>query len=327
MSKIKLVLTIFLAFGIFTTNLQASELARLCGIKTPSVSSSPVCNEESGIIFKGGPGCSNQIVMSIYFANLIGFDVEPMLGESYDLPTTMPDLYVQLDVDFDGNYEVTIPIINGFIYNGDFLESPSLQGFHYIYQHEIDITQYFSNFNPCPDSDEKTISARVIESKTGPVIFDPIPYGDVYGVASCEVFHETCSLCLDGQGNPIASNCDGDSSVPQYDFDICVDCTSSCKTNRVILSNNQFEEIKLTPSIAPNPFTDEVAITFETQKGDTPTEIEIYDWTGALVMKKSVAPEIGMRKVTLDMGSLPQGIYYLNLLVDESRTTSKIIKL
>lgn len=326
MSKIKLVFATLLLFGIFT-DVQASELKRLCGLKTPSFNPSPVCDEESGIVFHGGPNCDNQVLMSVYFANLAGFDVLPMPGVNYSLPTTMPDLYVQFDIDFDAIYEVTIPLPDSFYYHGVNLERTEYPaGTHYVYEYEMDITQYFNDFDPCPDDDAKTVSMRLVQqgSNGNYFLFDPLPYGDFDNIASCDVFHETCSLCAN------VPNCNSSSSFPQYDINVCVDCTTDCDDQRkdlAIMIDNQIARIDFAHVVSPNPFSDEVTIEFQTLKENTPTEIKIYDWTGTLVLTKSLSSDIGKRKITLDMRELPQGVYYLNLTTDEIRTTSKIIKL
>jgi len=337
MIKFKHVLAVFLFFGLFS-NLQASELKRLCGLKAPSYSgtASQGCDEESGIVFFGGPGCYNEVFMSIYFSNLIGFNNLPTLGGVYSLPAVMPDLYVQLDIDFDGDYETTLGPINDFIYDGVNLESLTQPGqFHYLFERELDITEYFIGFNPCPDDEEKTVSIRLMQPMIGGLgyeLFDPIPFGTTNDYVSCEVFHETCSLCTDARGNPIAPNCGTNASLTEYDVDVCIDCTTNCEENRRgVLEDNQFvvttTKNKSETVISPNPFSDEVTVTFQTQMENASTEIEIYDWTGALILKKSFSPEIGNRKINLDMGTLPKGVYYLNLINDETRTTSKIIKL
>lgn len=324
MSKFKLVFSVLLFFTFFT-NLQASELARLCGFSTPSFSPNPICIEdESTITFYGGPYCDNHIFMSLHFANLLGYDVAPNYGVTYDLPTMMPDIYVQLDLDDDGIYEVTIGPIDGFEYHGTQLDGTSVPGTHYLYEHKMNVSQYFSGFDPCPDDDEKRIGARIMqEGSNGLILFDPLAYGTPTDIASCEVFHETCSLCT-----PNPPNCTSNSSNPIYDVDVCIICDVDCRRlNKSIEVDNQFEVDKSLPIVSPNPFTDEVTIAFDTKKEDVPTAIEIYDWTGALVLSQSFSSDIGKRKINLSLSQLPQGIYYLNLITDEIRTTTKIVKL
>lgn len=81
-----------------------------------------------------------------------------------------------------------------------------------------------------------------------------------------------------------------------------------------------------TVTIAPNPARDLVALNITGVNG-SPVRYELIDLLGSLLITK----ELGMRNVDgrsiIDLSSLPQGAYFLNVYVGEAKRVHRIVKL
>jgi len=74
-------------------------------------------------------------------------------------------------------------------------------------------------------------------------------------------------------------------------------------------------------SVFPNPSTDEVSVTFNTNKEKT--TIEVFDIEGRLVMTDEATREIGQNTVKINVSNFSQGIY----IVRAGSETFKITKI
>ncbi len=74
-------------------------------------------------------------------------------------------------------------------------------------------------------------------------------------------------------------------------------------------------------SVFPNPSTDEVSVTFNTNKEKT--TIEVFDIEGRLVMTDEATREIGQNTVKINVSNFSQGIY----IVRAGTETFKITKI
>jgi hypothetical protein len=62
-------------------------------------------------------------------------------------------------------------------------------------------------------------------------------------------------------------------------------------------------------SVFPNPSTDEVSVTFNTNKEKTP--IEVFDIEGRLVMTDETTREIGQNTTKINISNFSQGLYII----------------
>jgi hypothetical protein len=62
-------------------------------------------------------------------------------------------------------------------------------------------------------------------------------------------------------------------------------------------------------SVFPNPSTDEVSVTFNTNKEKTP--IEVFDVNGRLVMTDETTREIGQNTTKINISNFSQGLYII----------------
>jgi hypothetical protein len=83
--------------------------------------------------------------------------------------------------------------------------------------------------------------------------------------------------------------------------------------------NDHFQNKKV--NIYPNPFSDKVTI--ETvYNSATSGLIDIHDFTG----EKVFSSDISANQTVFNLDFLPSGIYFVNLLIDDSFQADKLIK-
>lgn len=309
----------------------AIELLRVCNILPPSLTSTgSSCNTASGIAFFGGPNCHNSVIMRIFVANLTGYDNLPSFNGPHQLPSSMEDLYVEVDFDFDGIFETQIGPIDDFYYHGFKVPGVLLPGTHYIFQHDLDLTSYMDNFDPCngqvPPGYGGHLEIQLVNVNGD--LFDFYPHGGPDDVITCELFRETCELCTDRNGNPLNTDCSY--SEPKYRAPICVDCNTPCQSNfstlQIPSDNNEPTLLITKTKISPNPFKDEFFIEFEGTKEDK-IQIEIIDLTGKQIALYSLPAMQGERTASIKLENVPKGIYFCKLTMGKSSSTSKIVKL
>jgi subtilisin family serine protease len=76
--------------------------------------------------------------------------------------------------------------------------------------------------------------------------------------------------------------------------------------------------------VSPNPFTDELKITF--RENPERLKIEIYDIRGRLIMKKNYADYVSRSLILNEFGNLTGGIYFIRLFTSGGNFTHKVIK-
>ena len=299
-----------------------TELIRMCNYGGAEiVSGSTVC-DNSAITLYMGSGCDDGLVMKIHLVNLLGFDQEPSGSGPYSLPVGMPNLHVEYDSDFDGVYDVITAPINDFYYNGESV--PSIHGNqrHYLFEHELILSELFSSDEAClpgspPIEDFDLVIVRLSQINDGiSQMYDFANYAGPFDVASCEVFHETCQFC-----DPTCSK-----NGPVYEVDICVDCITSCSAET---KSEQIEEAFLTKTvlhnITPNPFQDKVELQFTTATEEI-LMVEVIDIRGVVLQRQSITSTIGRQRTTLDLSKLSKGVYYCRFQSASGIEVEKIIK-
>jgi hypothetical protein len=79
-------------------------------------------------------------------------------------------------------------------------------------------------------------------------------------------------------------------------------------------------------SVYPNPAKDQVTIDIKANSKTDANHYVVYDITGAELMRKNLGSVLENRKETLDISSLPTGMYFLELVLDGVRSTQKMLK-
>lgn len=79
-------------------------------------------------------------------------------------------------------------------------------------------------------------------------------------------------------------------------------------------------------SIAPNPFQDHCDVNFLT-KGKGEAKILLINSNGAIIREKSETFNDGYNTITMDdLADLPSGVYFVNIVIGDKKTTKKVIK-
>jgi len=93
-------------------------------------------------------------------------------------------------------------------------------------------------------------------------------------------------------------------------------------------NQNLQQRIDLQVDNYPNPFTETTIVQYVLQQ-DGNTNIQLYDLTGALikVIKTNEYEKAGAYSFELEAKELPKGVYYINILNNQSKITQQILKL
>ena len=78
--------------------------------------------------------------------------------------------------------------------------------------------------------------------------------------------------------------------------------------------------------IYPNPAKDIFSINLERVQNNTGYSYAIYDITGNLIMKKTVEKTLGKCIERINLASFPYGVYFIEVSLNDVRSTSKLIK-
>ncbi|NOQ27543.1 MAG: T9SS type A sorting domain-containing protein [Bacteroidales bacterium] len=108
-------------------------------------------------------------------------------------------------------------------------------------------------------------------------------------------------------------------------YNMAIEDTSITFTTGV-LSGIHENEISIDLKIYPNPFKDELNLSYfsdETGK----SVIEIYNQTGMLVKTQTQESYIGKQLIEINTEDMSNGIYFLNLKINNSRISKKIVLL
>ncbi len=319
-----------------TESTVVTELIKMCefnkiGFDTNTSSSLNICRGSAIKVYLG-PGCNDQVVMKVFFANLIGFNVEPAQGVSYNLPSSMPDLYVRYYTDLTGIGSEVIGPIEDFEYTGSsILSNSSSDMSHYIYEKEVTLLNFQGGGNPCNGVNvielDATLFVELVQEDNGDyIIYDLEPFSTPYDVASCEIFKETCGYCdpLEDKG----ASCD--ISIPQYQADLCFDCVSECTENDQEGKLRPNQEALVSPSniiqqVSPNPFQDIVQVDYFLAPEEN-AFIEIIDTKGSLLKKIPLIGGSHLQSSTIDLSDLPTGLYHARIATPDKTETLRLLK-
>ncbi|MCH2021727.1 MAG: T9SS type A sorting domain-containing protein [Saprospiraceae bacterium] len=93
------------------------------------------------------------------------------------------------------------------------------------------------------------------------------------------------------------------------------------------MTNNTKLEGSATLKIAvnPNPFLDQISTGISTENGGEHT-LRIFDATGRIVYVETNELSVGEQMITLNLGNLTSGVYYLQVTGNNNIVTQKIVK-
>ena len=175
----------------------------------------------------------------------------------------------------------------------------------------------------CPSSDTafvSTLPTPVISATSSDVMFGSDGYIDllVYGAA----FPFTIDWDNDGTG-------DNDDTEDQFGLDagtytVVVTDTNGCYSTLTIEVHSQLgvEDLENLFNIYPNPTSDVLNIQ-STSILDENARAELTDASGRVITNMTLG---GKDITTVDFSELERGIYFINIYVGESMTTTKVVK-
>ena len=307
-------------------DLIATELILVCDFYTDSAQPIPPGScDESSVVINNGTGCNSRMLMKVFVANLIGFNVSPLMNSSHSLPAIMPDMYVEYDSNQDGVYDTKIGPFRDFDFKGIVVPSGAVGMNHYIFEHELVLNHDFDNY--CGSSSSHYINGkimvRLLEYTNGQFeLYDLKPFSGLEEEFSCEVFHETNVCCRPSQ--PLLC----DPLPTEYLPFSCVDCDTPCEAARSSkqLSTGIIDERLTLQKISPNPFEDWVEVVYRTDE-ELPVFIEVIDTKGSVLHSRLLSASLGEQSLSLDLSDLPVGVYYCRLRIGDKVETMKLLKL
>ena len=135
---------------------------------------------------------------------------------------------------------------------------------------------------------------------------------------------------LDGQGNAIPGATDT-IFIPTATGDYAVEVTflNGCKSQSAYYTVTQIgiNEFSIANGIGlyPNPADKEIAVQLTSAKPISCT-ISILDMTGRLLYSQDFDLKVGQQEITLDISSIPVGVYMLDITDGKQHTTKKFTK-
>jgi hypothetical protein len=117
----------------------------------------------------------------------------------------------------------------------------------------------------------------------------------------------------------ITTTISGDYSVLVTDAN---GCSASDTISISIISKNGSTSTSMQPEIYPNPFVDQITIQFDNTNSDK--VVKLLAANGQLISEKQVANS--EMQMTMDVGELASGVYFLSIEDKDSRILKKLIK-
>jgi len=77
--------------------------------------------------------------------------------------------------------------------------------------------------------------------------------------------------------------------------------------------------------VFPNPASDIVNLLYNLQDKNSESIVEITDVQGKVMQHFDLGKKSGQHQLTLDVSSLPSGIYFANLISGKEKTMQKVI--
>jgi hypothetical protein len=96
-----------------------------------------------------------------------------------------------------------------------------------------------------------------------------------------------------------------------------------CSTCR--LASAEVESSELSLQLHPNPANQEVTISLAGFEAESSVEVKMSDMRGQSFLHRQVQPRVAGKQVTLSVGQLPQGLFFVTVQGSKARKTAKLI--
>jgi len=301
---------------------------KICDFRHLPSSSQSQCNPTAAELTNIG-GCQGVVKAFVRVANLA---TNPIFGNTYSLPSNVPDMYYEYTVDGVVN---TIGPINQFVYN--FNHKDQNGNNQPIYEFESDMIFDLTGECKAPMATNIFFDVRIVDDAG--ILYNLDNHGSTSGIFTCLVFEETCNFChptcqgselqypgLLACGEPCQGCAPPNKLVRQPDNSLTGSASQEALTivNEIIekeIIENQLQEV----TISPNPFSDRLEISLPSNL-EAESVIEIIDSKGSVVLKKNVEAK-SENSINLDMNDLSNGLYYCRILAGKEVITKKIVKI
>jgi hypothetical protein len=96
-----------------------------------------------------------------------------------------------------------------------------------------------------------------------------------------------------------------------------------CSTCR--LASAEVESSELSLQLHPNPANQEVTISLAGFEAESSVEVKMSDMRGQSFLHRQVQPRVAGKQVTLSVGQLPQGLFFVTVQGSKARKTAKLV--
>ncbi|MEO1516793.1 MAG: T9SS type A sorting domain-containing protein [Bacteroidota bacterium] len=259
---------------------------------------------------EGGGGdegaCAGDFKIKVKVANLASL---PIVGASYSLPRSLPELYVSIDIDgvplsikpvytfkFEGEYRSGIPIFEGIV------------------------TRPVWYKNLCARKEgEPSALAYTVRLQTADGSDYPVDDNtDSREIFSCDAFNfPTCSA------KRSATNSDN----VEYSGSFYINCEKCLLDTGEVVNRNssslqEAQETQL--QFAPNPFQTQLSVQLASQRVHT-LSLRVMDVSGKQVHFAQIAPDAADNH-TIDASQWAEGLYFFQVYTGNAMETHKLIK-
>lgn len=249
-------------------------------------------------------------------------DDHPIVGESYDLPSNLPDLYYEYT--FQGHPTRVIGPINSFEFRGRYAKTPS--GIDYPLFEFRDHMLIDDVGNECEVSSLVNLDFQVRLIDESRELYPVESFAGLTEAFCCDVFSETCDEC-----SSAPPSCGGGSD-PIYYMTACGDC-NGCGSAQANQENSPSTEpspegasSEQRVQMLPNPFTDNFKLTYDLPKADE-VQIELLDTKGSLVYYLNKNEPAGTHHVNINAASFSTGLFFIRVKIGQKLYTEKLVKM
>lgn len=295
---------------------------KICDFRHNLSSSQSVCNPTAAELTDNND-CTGTVKAYLRVANLA---TNPVLGQTYSLPAGTPPMYYEYTV--DGVTNVIGPITT-FTYNYDYKDAQ--KNLHPIYEYTHDMIFSLDGHCKAPQATNIFFDVRIIDDNGN--LWDLYGYGDIGEIFTCAIFEETCNYC-----DPLCAGSTLDYPGLLACGEPCHGCQSTTRTqtekvklhqvsdgDKYAEINEMIESSIKEMQIAPNPFNNEITLSFPSY-ADSEVVIQIINAEGK--MERSIQAVLNTEKtIRLDLTDLTNGIYYCKVQTGKNVETRKIIKI
>jgi hypothetical protein len=111
----------------------------------------------------------------------------------------------------------------------------------------------------------------------------------------------------------------GDGSAAYFD-DFTIAPCSNCRVASAEVFGSDFSL-----QVYPNPASREVSISLAGFEGESAVQVKMSDMSGKLFLGKQIQLQAGVSQVTIPVGHLPQGLFFVNVQGNKTAKTAKLV--